>query len=133
MAHQGKEPIAKTAHCGETDAVPENRGIVLPDTDIFEDDTNFYLTADLPGVDKGAVELSLEKGVLTVHGAVTARDHDGCPVFREIGRGDFERSFRLSDAIDAEKIEAKMEQGVLHLTLPKAVPAQARKIAVKTS
>ena len=104
----------------------------IPNTDIFEDEEKYYLAADMPGVDKSGVDIPLEKGVLTIRGSMAPRNHEGRPVIEEAAYGDFERSFRLSDAIDDEGIEARMEDGVLQLTLPKAGPARTKRIPVAT-
>jgi HSP20 family protein len=70
--------------------------------------------------------------VLTIRGRSVANDHAGYQrVYTEYGHGDYERSFTLSDNIDRDRIEARLKDGVLHLVLPKAETAKARKIELK--
>lgn len=116
----------------QTDA-ESRRQVILPDADIFEDGENIYLVADMPGVDKKSVDIAVEKNILTINGYVEPTAHDGYKVrLREYGYGDYRRSFRLSDEIDSEKIEATMENGVLRVVLPKSGRARTRKISVRT-
>lgn len=106
--------------------------IYRPNVDIVERKDNIVLTADMPGVDRYAVDITLEKNVLTVYGRVDAEAPENSKVIHtEYGIGDYQRSFTLTDEIDRNKIEATMKNGVLKLVLPKAEPAKARKIAVQ--
>lgn len=109
------------------------RRVYLPPTDIYETEDAVTVIADMPGVTRDAVSIELEQNVLTIHGG--SRDHQPegySPAYQEYGIGDFERTFRLSDEIDREGIEAKLSHGVLTLTLPKARPSR-KKIAVKAN
>jgi HSP20 family molecular chaperone IbpA len=107
-------------------------GIVFtPDVDIFEDERQITLLADMPGVAPDAITIDLDDGVLSINGDVKpfekAEEKDVIVEF-EIGR--YARQFTLSEAIDQSKIEAKLDDGVLRLTLPKAEKAMPRQIAV---
>jgi HSP20 family protein len=73
----------------------------------------------------------LERRVLTIRGRSTANAHIG--YYSEYTGGGYERVFTLSDTIDRDRIEATLEDGVLHLVLPKPEPARARKIELKVS
>jgi len=104
----------------------------LPDVDIYETDQELVLVADMPGVDRGSVDVDLSGGVLTLTGRVKPRTPEGgftC-IGREFRTGNFSRSFALSEEIDSDKIAASMTRGVLRVRLPKAIPA-SRKIAIK--
>jgi HSP20 family molecular chaperone IbpA len=91
------------------------------------------VTLEMPGADPETVNITLEKRVLTVSGRSKPSVPEGYAlVHGEFRDGDYERSFTLSEAIDGEHIEAAMRDGVLRLTLPKAKPAQAKTIEVKT-
>lgn len=108
-----------------------DRRVYLPPTDIYETGDAVTVIADMPGVTRDAVNIELEQNVLTIHGK--SRDHlpeDDSPAYQEYGIGDFERTFRLSDEIDRDNIEARLVHGVLTLTLPKAKPSR-KKIEVK--
>lgn len=104
----------------------------VPRADIYEVDDQIVIVADVPGVDENSVEITLEKNVLTINAYVDPVEMEGfAPVFAEYEVGDYQRSFRLSDEIDREKIQATIKDGVLRLYLPKAGAALARKISVK--
>lgn len=107
-------------------------GIVFtPDVDIFENEREITLLADLPGVAPDDIEIDLRDNVLTISGSVkpfeTAEEADILVEF-EIGR--YYRQFTLSEAIDQTDIGANFADGVLRLTLPKAEKAIPKKIAI---
>lgn len=109
-----------------------DRKAFVPRVDIYETDDEIVLVADVPGVDQESLEITLEKSMLTVNGYVKPEAPEGYDIaYAEYDIGDFERSFRLSNQIDQEKIEATVKDGVLRLVLPKIGPAKTRKIAVK--
>jgi HSP20 family protein len=104
----------------------------VPRADIYEADDHLVIVADVPGVDENSVEITLEKNVLTINAYIEPVEMEGFALaFAEYEMGDYQRSFRLSDEIDREKIQATIKDGVLRLYLPKAAAAQARKISVK--
>jgi HSP20 family molecular chaperone IbpA len=110
------------------------RPLYTPRTDIFETDDGLVLLADMPGVSPDSVEVTLERQVLTIRGRAEDSPPQGfSPVYREYQAGDYERSFTLSEAIEAERIEAGCKNGVLRLFLPKAGPAQTKRIQVRAS
>ncbi|MEM7354971.1 MAG: Hsp20/alpha crystallin family protein [Acidobacteriota bacterium] len=104
----------------------------LPAVDIFESDEAFVATADLPGLKKDDIDVSIEDSVLTVSGERKFEDSKDSGTFRRVERsyGSFRRSFTLPRGVDASKVEAKFEDGVLTLNLPKSELAKSRKIAV---
>ena len=105
--------------------------VFTPDVDIFETDRDITLLADMPGVAADGVSIDLRDGVLTLSGDIKpwegAEESD---VLIEFEIGKYYRQFTLSDAIDQNKIEARLEDGVLRLTLPKAQKAVSRQISV---
>ena len=104
----------------------------VPRADIYEVDDQMVIVADVPGVDEDSVEITLEKNILTINAFIEPVEMEGfAPVFAEYEVGDYQRSFKLSDEIDRDKIQATIRDGVLRLYLPKAAVAQARKISVK--
>ena len=106
--------------------------VYIPRADVYETDEAYVLEVDLPGVSQKSLNISLEKDVLTIEGTREAGDYEGYKLdYGEYGAGEYERSFSLGDGIDSEKIGAKLENGVLAVTLPKAEGAVARKIEVK--
>jgi HSP20 family molecular chaperone IbpA len=103
----------------------------VPKVDIRETPEALWLWADLPGVDEQSIDVRLENGVLSIVGRVSASDYaELVPVYTEYNVGNFERSFRISDAIDASRVQAKLVDGVLELELPKAESARPRRIPV---
>jgi len=108
-------------------AQPE-RPFVAPEVNIFESKDGYVLEAEMPGVTKDGLEITLEANVLTIVGHRSDATPAGEPVYRESRPLDFRRVFELDPAIDAEKINARVEQGVLTLTLPKAERVKPKKI-----
>lgn len=103
-----------------------------PAMDIQETADAFVLHADIPGVRPEDIEITMEKGVLTVKGArsqVSREEKDGYRRVERV-RGSFFRRFSLPDTADAEGISAKGEHGVLTITIPKRPEEQPRRIAV---
>ncbi len=84
-------------------------------------------------MDEKHVDITVEKNILTIKGHMDEEKTEGfTPVFSEYGTGDYYRSFSLSDEVDKDKIEAKIKNGVLTLTLPKKAP-ETKTITVKAS
>jgi HSP20 family protein len=84
----------------------------------------------MPGVSKAGLEITLEGNELTLIGHRQTETVTGEPLFRERHLAAYRRVFELDPVIDATKVSAKMEQGVLRLTLPKSERVKPRKIAV---
>ena len=103
----------------------------VPTADIYEDRDSLKVTLEMPGVEKGNVEVRVEEGVLFVEGRLDLSKYRGLqPLYTEYNIGNYARSFRLSNAIDQDKIGAELKDGVLSLTLPKAEKAKPRTIQV---
>jgi HSP20 family protein len=110
------------------------RRCFVPRVDIMERDGDITLLADMPGVSSDSVDITLEKNILTIRGAVQFERPEGYDrAYAEYAVGDYERTFALSDEVDRDRIEASVKNGVLRLLLPKAEAAKARKIAVKAA
>ena len=106
--------------------------VYVPRVDIIETEDALEVLADMPGVTKDGVEVTLEQRVLTIRGRAEVPPPEGlAPLHLEYEPGDYERSFALSDAVDPAGIEARVRAGVLHLRLPKAGPAKLQRIEVK--
>ena len=103
----------------------------VPTADIFETEAALTVSLEMPGVDKGAVDVNVEDGVLTVEGRLDFSKYEGMqPVYTEYNVGNYRRSFSLSKKIDQAKISAEMCDGVLTLVLPKAEEAKPRRITI---
>jgi HSP20 family protein len=103
----------------------------MPEVDICETRDSLWLWADMPGVDKDAIEVKLADGVLSIEGRVSVKDYENLsPVYTEYNVGNYARRFSVSPDVDAERIKARMSNGVLVLELPKTERAKPRKIEV---
>ena len=103
----------------------------VPTTDIFETEDALTVVMEVPGVNKEAVDISVENDVLKIEAKIDPSKYDGMePLYTEYNVGHFARSFTLSNKIDRQQIGAKLEDGVLTLTLKKAKEATPRKISV---
>jgi HSP20 family protein len=101
-----------------------------PEVNIFENAAGYVLEAELPGVSKSGLTLTVEDNELTIIGKRNVEAPAGKWLHRESREADFRRKFKLDPEVDAAKISAKLDQGVLTLTLPKAAKAQPRNITV---
>ena len=103
----------------------------VPTTDIFETEDALTVVMEVPGVNKEAVDISVENDVLKIEAKIDPSKYDGIePLYTEYNVGHFARSFALSNKIDRQQISAKLEDGVLTLSLKKAKEAMPRKISV---
>jgi HSP20 family protein len=107
----------------------------VPGLDAYETENAFVVKLDLPGVSVENVDLGYERNTLTVRGTrgptLQAPENGEMRVFfAERATGSFQRSLRLPQFVDAERIEAAMDNGVLTITIPKAASAQPRKISI---
>jgi HSP20 family protein len=103
---------------------------IAPAATVLENADGYTLEVEMPGVSKENVEMWVENNELTVLGRRSLPSVEGTRLHRESRPENFRRSFELDPSIDAGKISAKIEQGVLTLTLPKAEQVKPRKIAV---
>ena len=104
-----------------------------PAFEVKETADQFVLKADLPGVTENDIDINVHNAVLTVSGSRQAEERKEGESFALYERqyGSFSRSFSLPDMADGERIEAKLENGVLTLTIAKKAEAKPRKIALK--
>lgn len=102
--------------------------------DAYRDGDEFVVQLDLPGVDAGSIDLTVENSVLTVHASRGRADAEGVEfLVGERVHGAFSRQLFLSDNLDTERIEASYVDGVLTLRLPVADRAKPRRISIKGS
>lgn len=125
----------KRSIAGTQQAQPQTqespRAYMSPRVNITETKDGYLLEAEMPGVSKDGLEISLEANELTLVGR---RHEESVPgvelIYRESANRDFRRTFALDPTIDTSKVEAKMESGVLRLHLPKAEKVKPRKITI---
>ncbi|MBW1727672.1 MAG: Hsp20/alpha crystallin family protein [Deltaproteobacteria bacterium] len=107
--------------------------VFTPNVDIFETDQEITLLADMPGVTADNLSIDLRDNILTLTGEVAPfEDANEEDVLIEYEIGKYHRQFNLSSVIDQSKIDAKLTDGVLRLSLPKVEKAMPRRIEVKT-
>lgn len=105
----------------------------IPAVELTEADNEYLLTAELPGVPKGDVEVSVDDGVLTLKGEKKTEKEEqrGRTHYRERRYGSFERAFTLPRNVDADKIKAEFKDGLVEVHLPKGAESKGRKIELK--
>jgi HSP20 family protein len=113
----------------QTDGQPQEQFISAP-ASVVETGDGYTLRLEMPGVTKEGLEISMEKNELVIIGRRSLPTVDGTLIHRESRWENFRRVFEIDPSIDAGKINAKVEQGVLTLTLPKAEHVKPRRIAV---
>lgn len=101
-----------------------------PLTNINETDTSYVLTMEMPGVSKENVDVSLEGDTLTISGGRVEKLENEGLLRREIREEKFSRSFVLDGKIDRDEIKAKIDNGILTITLPKKQDEMGRKISI---
>jgi HSP20 family protein len=108
----------------------ERQRWIQPQVNIVETRDAYVLEAEMPGVSKEGLEVLLEGNELTIVGRKNPVPTEAQLVYRESYDYDYRRTFELDPAIDTQRISARMDNGVLHLELPKAEKVKPRKIAI---
>lgn len=133
MAQQ-TQSVANVTPSTPKSATESTRGrpVIAPPVDIYENADEYLVLADLPGTRTEDVQIRFEDGELTIH---AARPDLGAGevIGNEMPSADFFRRFQIPESVDVQKIDAKLQAGVLHLTLPKVSHVRPRKIAVKAA
>jgi len=103
---------------------------IAPPASVIEAGDGYTLEVEMPGVDKDGLDISIENNELTITGRRSFPVVEGTLIHRESRPENFRRTFELDPSIDADKINAKIDQGLVRLTLPKAEHVKPRKITV---
>lgn len=104
---------------------------ILPPVDIFEDESGFTIVADMPGVSREQLGVRVTGDNLVIEGTATVPASGEMELlYGEVSNPEYRRSFTLSRELDPSKIEAKLNNGVLRLTIPKSEEAKPRRIDV---
>ena len=105
----------------------------VPAFDVSENEKEYVITAELPGIDAKDVDVTLSEGVLSVKGEKKQEKEDKGENYHRVERryGSFHRSFRIPGKVEADKVDANYKDGVLKLTLPKAEGTETKKIEIK--
>lgn len=123
----------RTTTVDEPERIRSGRTYV-PAVDIVEQPDELLLFADVPGTKAEDIDVNYERGQLTITARIAPRQNEQTTyLLSEYGVGDFVRTFQVGEGIDAAKIQAEVNAGVLTLHLPKAEAAKTRKIAVKAT
>ena len=104
--------------------------ITVPPVDIYEENDRFVLKADMPGVSKERLDITLDNQELTIAGSIDKDQLTDALQYSEFNLHDYKRTFIVHDEIDSKGITAALENGVLTLTLPKSEKAKPRKIDI---
>jgi HSP20 family molecular chaperone IbpA len=106
-----------------------------PAVDIYETPDEIVLVADVPGARAEGIDVQFERGTLTINASVAPRRNDDQTNYfaREYGVGNYHRAFEINDDIDANRISAHVDNGVLTVKLPKAEAVKPRKIQVRSA
>ena len=106
---------------------------LIPAFDITENDKDYVVTAELPGVDVKDVEITMSDDILSVKGEKKHEEEDKGEDYHRIERrfGSFSRSFRIPGKVESDKIDANYKDGVLKVLLPKAAGTETKKIDIK--
>ena len=108
----------------------QSEQFIMPSASVVETGDGYTLEVEMPGVNKDGLEISVENNELTIVGRRSRPGLEGKLIHRESRPENYRRTFELDPSIDADKIGAKIDQGVITLTLPKAEHVKPRKIAV---
>jgi HSP20 family protein len=130
-----RSPFGRSLLEGESFGRGEGGFIQAPAVDVVEQDKGFEITAELPGMDESNIDVKFSDGVLSIRGEKREEKEEKKKdrYLSERRYGSFQRSFRVPESVDPEKIEANFKNGVLTISLPKmaeAVKAE-KKIAIK--
>jgi HSP20 family protein len=127
-----RDPFALARELFAWDPYARTSSAFSPTFDVKETSEAFVVRADLPGVDEKNIDVSVHNGVLTITGARQAEERKDGESFYLYERqfGSFSRSFALPDTADAERIDAKLVNGVLEVSIGKRAEAKPRKIAL---
>lgn len=114
------------------DVVNTNRDSFVPGIDISETDNQFLISAELPGMNKEDIDISLDNGRLSISGERKFEKEEEGKTFHRVETryGSFNRSFQLPDNVDEESINAKYESGLLNITIDKAEDKVKKKIEI---
>lgn len=123
LTNTQKRPVAEPEQ-------QEQRRYISPRVNITETKDGYVLEAEMPGVNKDGIDVALEGNELTITGRRREQPPALQALYRESTGLDYRRTFVLDVTIDTAKIEAKMDNGVLRMQLPKAEEVKPRKIVV---
>ncbi len=119
-----------TKHEGQRLENVDERPVVAPQVDIYENKDELLLIADMPGVAQADLKIHLDEEEITIEGH-PAEEPQGTLLGREFRLVDYKRSFLLPQGVDRDKVSAQIKGGVVQLHLPKSAAVKPRRIEVR--
>jgi HSP20 family protein len=123
--------IVSQEHQNSAQQSTEQRAYVAPYVDIESTDSGYALYVEMPGVNRDGIQITVEDGNLVLVGQRQSLSVSGEPLHRERRQRSYRRVYELDPSIDAGKISARIEQGILTVTLPKAESLKSRRITLE--
>jgi len=128
---EGTKALTKVEEKRSWEEALEKESWVAPQVDIFETNDEYYLVANLPGVKKEDIKVKLEDGDLVIMGRIDfTGETERRYIMKEIDTSNYYRKFKLTDSVDEEKIDAKLENGRLYVHLPKVERVKPKTIEI---
>jgi HSP20 family molecular chaperone IbpA len=115
---------------GQSRDLGQQLPVIVPEVDVFENEHEILLHADMPGVLKDDIAINIDNGKMTLSG-VRRLPSSGASSWREFGDVEFRRNFSVPQSIDTNKVSAELKNGLLSLHLPKSEAAKPRQIEIK--
>jgi HSP20 family protein len=132
MAKNGQVALVRRGSDALARRMEPLEDFVIPAVDIYETSDTFVLKVDLPGVPKESIDVHIEPGILQIKGYVTEEYKQNVNLlYSEIRRASYFRKFNIGKGIDADSIDARYDDGVLTVMLPKNESMRAREIPIK--
>lgn len=125
------QPEREASQAPQAQQNEQTRYYATPLVNIRSTKDGYELMAEMPGVSKEGVEITVENGQLTLAGHRRPVQVSGRRIYRERREHDFRRVYELDPSLDASRVTAKIDQGVLTVTLPKAEAVKPRRITVE--
>lgn len=114
--------------------MPPKENTFIPAVNIYENDENYIVIAEMPGVGRNDAEVSLENNLLTIRGRMHEKTpHHSRPLLAEYEKGHYMRRFTITETVDQQGIQASMTNGMLRIILPKAQEPEPKKIEITSS
>jgi HSP20 family protein len=131
LTHLLGRPESRLLGRGETESTPLMEW--NPEVDIKEDEKEYVIQADLPGMKREDIKVTVEHGAISITGERKSEKEEKGKKFHRIERsyGSFERTFTLPEGTDAKKLKAEFKDGVLHVHLPKTEEAAKKTLEIK--
>lgn len=131
LTHLLGRPESRLMGRGESESMPMTEW--SPEVDIREDEKEYLIQADLPGMKREDIKVTVENGALSITGERKTEKEEKGKKYHRIERtyGSFERTFMLPDNTDPKKLKAEFKDGVLHVHLPKSEEAAKKALEVK--